>query len=855
MKPWPALRLLACAILPAAAHAAEVSLAVRETATLAASGASAAFAVDATTVEATIVGGQLVLVGRHAGRTPVTIITPERVETITVNVRSAAPLVLAPENAASRRAGTWETSYDSATGRVASGLAVTGERGDRTVRLRVQAFRESAREGGGGMTAVPHASLEIESPGSSVVLLDQRIAGSPLTLDGVVLRGLHMRQGGLQVHAGISSVSLSEDMLPRNGDRALGVAWRSEHGGLALVPAAVWLPDSGTSVPGALSLGIERGGERDALRIRADLGWSDKPAASADVAWRQPQRNVWLSASARPAGFAGLRVSRLAGRMLDAGWSERPGERLTLGLGMTGSRLEAEGHRPEATSWRADVRHQTTDRWSLTVAMSGGTYRDGTAAPLRRSTAALGTAYDLRPFGIAGQYRIQQVSASDRPGHGGQLTMRATPGPWKASLFLDAQQEAPTLDVVLRDRPDLARALDALGIAASTPEDLVRLWRDNAALFAQQGVSVGGLRLDSWRMRGGLELSWRKSASRGLELGLRLALDDARSVAARSRSELGTLQASWRFANDLELSVAYTQSRTQRDGVRADTGRSIQVALRTPLATLGLTGGGRISGQVVRDEPLSGDSPGRAQRPASGVEVLLDGQRRTRTQHDGTFSFDAPGPGSHRVEALLPPEPGSYFTAPSTVNVQAGGEARFSIALSAARLQGFVRSDAGLPLAGVTVRLDAAAPATATTDSSGAYRFASAPGEAVVSVVAETIPPGHELADLTAQHRTLETNAPSVADFSVRAQRTMSGLVRGQGDAMVTVTVLELKRSVTADAATGRFVLRGLPAGALTLQVDSRLGRTCRIVTVPKEPGALGGLELSAAPTVSDRCP
>ena len=847
MRPPAALALLLLGALPAAAAAPEIDLAVGETVTIEYPGASAAFAVDAATVEATSIGGQVVLVGRRVGQTLVTVVTPAAVETLTVRVGAPAVRALGFQSAAAPSLGAWEGRYDSGTGRFSTGLTMDLAAGERSARLRLYGIQESSGGNGGDVQAFPAASLELAAPGRSLVLLDELVEASPLTLDGTLVRGLHLRQGALELHAGIASATPWDDLLlPGSGDRALGVSYGLDRGALHWVPALLWLPDSGTDVPGVVSLGLERGSEDDALRLAAELGWSGEPGASLDLSFRGRRQHGWLQGTHRPAGFAALGVAHPAGSFLDGAWSRRYAERTTADLTLSASRLDLAGHRQEAESGRLELRHQRTERWSLSAGVGGGGYRDRDreAATLTRGELSLGTSFDARQAGIAALYRYQETTAASRGGHGGRVTLRGTRGAWRGRLFVDAQQQAPTLDLVLRGRPDLARAFAELGFLAGTPEEVVRLLRDNAALFAERGVAVGQLDLDPLRLQGGLDASWRPPGASRTELGLRLVVDDAQGVVGDRRAYLATLSASRRIFGDTDLLVAYTHWSTERDGLAADDRGSLEVAVRTGLSGLGLPGGGRraISGRVLRDDRATGelaaDLPGLA-----GVEVVLDGLRRTRTGDDGRFSFAAPGGGEHRVEVVLPAEPGAYFTVPAAATLRAGGEARFAITFSSARLAGTVRSDAGLPLAGVTVRLDGATQATATTDSTGAYRFAAAPGEARVWVVADSVPAGYELDDLRPQARSLDRGAPAFADFTVRAQRVLMGVVAGADGGSVSVTALEADRTVTSDEA-GRFILRGLPAGPVTLVVRGRRGETRQVVEVPAEPSTVAGVEL-----------
>jgi hypothetical protein len=86
--------------------------------------------------------------------------------------------------------------------------------------------------------------------------------------------------------------------------------------------------------------------------------------------------------------------------------------------------------------------------------------------------------------------------------------------------------------------------------------------------------------------------------------------------------------------------------------------------------------------------------------------------------------------------------------------------------------------------------------------------------------------------------------APARQDFSVPAQRSVSGRVRAPKGAKVRVTALELGRSVGVGS-DGSFVLRGLPAGRMTLVAADGRREQRRVIDLPAGPAMLRGIDLS----------
>jgi hypothetical protein len=825
------------ALLAGPALAADaVRIGARETLSLQYPGALAVFAVDASTVETSHSGSEVVLTGRRAGQTLVTVVLPQRIETLTVQVDPPPPLLVGTAAMRASEGGFWSNRYDTLTRRWNTSLGLNFSAGEQTVRLRMEGLRESRDSDGERGFALPVASLSLESPDRTLVLLDDRVEQSPLTVEGAVLRGVHLHQGPLRAYAGVQSDQPFGDLLlPGSGDRAVGLSWEPAGPGLKLVPRAVWLPDSTTRVPGVLSLGLESGAPGDALVVRSELAWSGSLGGALDLSSQQARRQLWLRATHRPLDFAALRLARSAGDNADAAWTERLGDRTLASLSASASRLQLAHGNPRASSARADLRYELSRRWSLTGGAAVGSYRGVTGDALRRRTLSVGATYDTSAFGASALLRHQQL-AGGAGGFGMRLTSRVTEGGWRANAFLDAQQQAPTLALLLQGRPDLARAIADLGFTTSDPDEVLRLLRSNAALLQERGVTLGPLQLDPLRLQGGLDLSWRRGPT-GPEFGARLLSDRVPGLAGRRQQTLATLYANWHVTPQTELGIQYSHIALRSQGNDGRREQSLQFTLRTSFSKLPLPGAGAaaINGVVQRQD-------GESATPAAGVEVMLDRSRRTVTDAEGRFSFDRPGTGDHRVEAILPATAGVYFTTPSQVTVAAGANARFGLTYAAAVLTGVLRSDTGLPIAGATVRLHGAREASTVTDSGGAYRFAAPEGDAQVSIDATTLPPGYDLDRLQGQTMRLAPAQPVSADFTVRAQRSIQGVVAG-GAATVEVPALGLR---VATDATGRFALRGLPAGPLELVVTTARGSTRHRVEVPPQPGAVTGLQLRA---------
>lgn len=834
MKRWALF--LAGLLLACSALAAEMHLVAKDDYQLPYKEVQAAYSVDSSIVEASVSGARAVVRARRAGRTIVTVVLPSGVETVTIHV-APAPVPAIEAAKAREGGGSAEVRYDSGLRRFVSSVFSSFGEGERTTKVRIEGLHQRPRSGEGSRTVLPHASIEIESPGRSLTLLDQLVRGPRLGIDQVVVRGAHLRQGAWELHAGIASAAPFEDLLvPRSGDRVVSAAVRIPHGALNIVPALLWLPDS-TGAARAVAL-VQVEGESGAWLYNGGLGWGGRLGASFEVQRRGDDRQVWIAAALRPAGFAAVKSARPAGEYIDANWTERVSPRTTASASASASRLDAGGTMPKAASVRADVRHQLSDRSSVTASAGAGSYESSVSSAVKRGTASIGFDYQSVGFGTSAQYRYQHVSTADRGGHGGRVSFRAGGEAWRASAFVDAQQQALTLDLLARERGDLTRALAELGITARDPEDLLRQVRDNAAALQANGITLGELRLNPLRVVAGFDASWRAASTGAPDLGVRLLAEETRSATRTQRSHIATLYAAWRISRQAEVGVDYTHWSMRRGGLDEENGGSVQLWLRIYFSRLALpwTGGAAITGRVMRDD--EGTATG---SPLEGVIVVLDHGRRERTDREGRFAFERPGPGAHRVEAILPDLTAAYFTSPSVASVQAGGEVTFGVAFDAARLTGTVRNDAGKPLAGVTVRIEGSTRSS-VTDGEGRYRLSGPAGEVQVTVAPESLPAGYDLRGIEPQRVRLARGAPAVADFSLRAQRAVRGVVRSPGVKTLRAVGEGWEKEVPVDG-EGHFLLRSVPAGPLTLQAGAR-GETTRQIDVPTGPAMIEGIEL-----------
>ncbi len=189
-----------------------IVLTPRGSVSLAVSGATAAYSIDARVAEASAFDGVLTITGREAGETTVVVVRHDGVDTLPIVVYDAGRSALAPSdpNRAPFESGFLELRYASSPGLASGALDLRRQDGDWSQRFRLVTARTTSSRTG---LSLPLASYEIARPGLAITLLDQTVVNSPLTVNGALVRGLHVRNGPWTLHGGVSSVATFRDLF------------------------------------------------------------------------------------------------------------------------------------------------------------------------------------------------------------------------------------------------------------------------------------------------------------------------------------------------------------------------------------------------------------------------------------------------------------------------------------------------------------------------------------------------------------------------------------------------------------------------------------------------------------------
>jgi hypothetical protein len=805
--------LLVVLLLAAPAFATtRFDLAAGESRTIEMMGATAAWAIDTTIVDVAASNGKVTIFARAAGATKIVIISITGQNAFDVVVASR-PGTAAKKTSQSNRAtaGVAEVRYSSAAKEIQNSVAITREEKNRKTEIAARVVHHAAEPvGDRATTSVPAVSYRIFTRGREITFFDREVDHSPLTLSHTPVRGLHYLDDHWRIHAGYTAYAAYQSFLiPVERQTVAGAAYAFRATSRSTITPGVFAYRGEGNVL-SLLYGYE---EADRLSLRTELGYSNAIGGAVQLAFDARKDRVRADVRYRPTSFAVAAAGNPRGFFADASWSHEYGRGSNASMSLSAS--DTANARVIAATVDAD--HRVNDKLSL---MSGVSFAK--FANQKTLTVPLGARLDFARGGLGAIYRY-----SDR-GHGLRLFGRASVGRMSFSAYADRQENAPTLEAIFAERPDLALALGELGISATSPSDIARALREHAILADLGFIEGVTIDLAPVRTQLGVEAAWLGVTESRQQLRARVLHNVIEGVSNRTATTIASLTYSRKLTASADVFASYSWWRTERRGEEARVQPVAEIGVRQHFDGLPslFNGTGSISGVVFADENLDGQSDG----AGIAAEIELDGLRTERTRADGTFTFDGVARGSHQLVARVPGKPEAYFTTPSRVEVETGEHVAFGVASVAARLLGRVTTDAGSGIAGVRVLLARGnAQVIATTDSEGAFTLAAAPGEWELSILTDSVPAGHSLAGTEARTVMLDRAQPQRTMFALRAHRSVS--ISG---AQPHATIEVLGKTVRADE-EGRASLRSLPAGEVIVVANGTQHR----LTLPQGPSSL----------------
>ncbi len=854
------------AFAPSDAAAQSLKLEYEQVATRVMPGATAAFSLDPSRVGASVEEGVVTLVGRGPGSTNVIVIVGDRTESLQVLV-AEPPIIRLPgmRGATSASAGTgyYEARYGSDPGIVQGSLFVSRRQGDRSAEL---SFGGAAPvdHAISSPFSIPLASFTLRTPNREMTLFDRVISNSPLTISRSNVRGLHLRQGPWQMHAGYSFFSTFEHLLlPTNKEAVAGLAYQHRLNAWSSLTPNLYYFD-GTSQGGrrgALGTVLFEARPASDVKFAAELGVSRALGGAMEIEVDRPNRRAWGKLRVAPTELPSLSTDQPSGRQLEGGWIARS-DKSTLNATISSRRYTQGAFDQTSSVASLDLQRRVTPWWTIHGG-SGFSIFDNASpstSPIRSLSLPVGTSFSGGNVGVDVGYQFSRETTRDLGGHLLRASLNGAADGFRFSVFGERQTHAPTARQIFTEVAWLQPMLDRLGLAADTPQQLADLLRTNAELSAYGYANSIQIDVTPMRTRLGASGGWSGSGPRRPQFFASTLVNRDSLVDRTSIGPVHSISYSQRIDQATEIFFSWSTLCHDRlfspSSCRPVTFASLRRSLSGGPGLL-VPRRGHIEGVVFQDDQGRGIyTPGLPL--LAGVEVILDTERYTRTDNAGHFRFDDVADGRHRVEARYASARPTYFTTPSPTDVEAGEFVSFGIAWSRSSLRGVVRNDAGLGLPGVVVRVASAERRTTvrTADDGTFVAEGLSAGIYDVSIETGSVPAGYPVDTLAAQRVRVEETVPGRAMFVLQPYRSVSGRARlfnresGQYVALrgATVELQPLRRQAVTDA-NGQYAFRNVPAGEYTI-VAKYNGRDQTIaVSVPEGPAIVKDVDVAVVPT------
>jgi cell division septation protein DedD len=867
------LRLFAAATLTLAAAAQPsddppVPLETGQTQLLAISGATAAYSLDEGVADVVLRDGTVSVVGMAPGTASIAIVTPAGVFYVTAIVRQAwqQPIRRSWESAA--RAGMFETQYDSFSRRLQNIVGLTTQNGDRVTSARL-AYTLLPSGGNGTRHLFPAASLRMARRGRELTLFDDLVEASPLTVNGQMVRGAHYRQGGFRLHAGYSSFASFSNLLAARERRMMfGIDLRRALGPFTAVTPRLYVFPTRNSAHGtdgvvaAMAWEYRRGVELQATveaaaSRRLGANRNVVPGAYINVSHASARDNASVRVLYQPDGFATL-DSAIHGFRSDGIWLRNITRRLTSTAAFDANQYEFAGFRQTSDNLNAGLRYALRKQWLLSV----GTRYSYFYSPTSQQPATthyelpVGIEYATPQFGGTLEYRYVKSNTADRPGYGIRASVRTHSEKTTFDLYADRSTQVPTLELIFAENEGLELALRELGLKAATPADLNRLLREYPELVAFGAIRGINVNLAPVHDQVGSNFWWKGWSARDARFGV--SANYSRDVfASRTReSGMASLLYSMALTGSLNMSLQYSRFLSRAERGPWSTIGGWQIALRQqlngfPSPSRLFARRGTINGIVFADPDETGRyDPGKI--GIAGAEVVLDGSARTTTNREGRFSFErVPADEVHQVEVRYRSARPFRFTTSPVVPAGIGPLVAVGIGPVAGHLTVFVRDSKNAPVRNVRVTVSDGRRTTTHETADGKLSLDVAHvGVYSVSLSTDSLPAGYLIVDGGPRSLTVEAGRPVVAEFRLKALRSVGGRVHGRAPgsaesaAVPAVKVLLDGLSSSMTDRQGNYLFRNLTPGPHVITAEVRGLRVQRSIDIPEAPGVMRNIDL-----------
>jgi len=851
---------------------AAISLKAGQVIELPAADATAAYPIDPLFADVSLGEGFAEITGKFAGHTEIILVTANGVRNLPIDVTPAAPIYppgfVPPQRTPEGPViGSYEFRYLSEQPQIQNIFDIGTQNSGRSTQLHVLVSNLLAPQPGEARLFLPSAFYDVKTPRWDVTLLDQSVANSPLTVDGAVLRGAHFKSDRWLFHAGYASLAAFDGFIfPVHPEGVVGAGYvvpLSSYSRLTANAYYFFASDQTltTARPGAVpSLVYEYKRESGAFPVQhdgdldllAELAAGNGLGGALRLRYSTSRNEFIANVREKPSSFHSLSFDNVPGLQSELVWNRQFSPALFNNMNFTDNRLLLPESRQNNLTAAEDFHAMLSKHWSAGTGAAYSSFNQTGAAgaySLASITLPQDINFDLRHFGAGFQYQYIKNSQGIAAGQDFRPSVRASFGAFSASAYAERQTEATTVESIFSANPTLQAELDALGLTASTPEQLQAVLQDTTFLQAL-GLSPGSqLSLVPTQYQAGGNLNWNLPRSGNQQLSVGVVYTTDKSLLTTSRNWNLNGSYSRQLGRDYNLSVSASLLRLTVDG-QPQQYPVFQIGLRRGFSSLPSFllshKFGTISGTVFQDDEGRGAFR-KGLPPLAGVEVVLDGSQRTTTDGNGFYSFPHVAAGGHFIEFNFQSSKPFWFTGPSkrtaTINIPANLGVRFA----SAELIGYLKNDADLGVEGARITI-AGANQRLEVRSDARGRF-SVPGlgagDYVVGVDPDSLPSGYFLEDLQSQQIRIEDGVPNKLDLRVRALRSLTGHVTVYNTTLgqyvpavgVTVELRGLSRQTTTNS-SGTFVFQDLPSGNFTVVLAWDGSEVIQSVTLPAEPSS-----------------
>ncbi len=826
-------------------------------------GVTAVYSLDADVAEAQAVPGGYEIEGRAPGQANVVVVTITGVHTLLVTVpepeshrHHGAGLPSAPGETV--QYGQYQFLYNNNPDEITNVENLTEIEGVRTIHIQItnaDLFQANGQEPIG----FPLLSYQVSYAKKTLTLVDELVDNSDLTLDGILLRGIHYTTGAWEFHAGITSMTQFQDfLLPGNRYEVAGVSRSFHLSKDSELKGNFYYFNTNTAV----NYGAKTGGIGTVqyeytlghlLQASAEVGVGNGAAFSGKIVGGTATQQFNFNLHYLSPDIASLGMTLLHGRTANFNWTGKFTKRFETQASGSDTKISLTSERQQVDTASLQEVVQLQQHFGVTGGITASRFIE--TLPYSPTIISKGFIFgpqlEWKHVGGSFQYELLKNGGSTPDSHNYSTTLQAGIAALSGSVYYDTQTQTPVLAPVQSGNAALQQMLRHESITAMSPAQMEEFMRENSSLTSQGYTEPVTFGLATSRKQYGGMVNWSNEKAGRFSFNALINTSTGGNVQAMRLLDGGVTWTRKLGLNNV-LNAGFSLFHTV-DGGQASTQPVIQFSLQHQLYAIPRwilpVRHGTIQGYVFEDAKYE-QTYAAGDRPLASVLVYLDGHRSTHTNAAGHYMFRGVPYGMHRIEVDYRSKQVFFYTSSNPRSVMTGESADFGIDFAHGRIFGKVINDAGqglqvtLQITGkyISRQIDTAEDGTFTVEGlpDGLY---------TIHPEAATFPPGYPLDSLQDQQVHVTASNPGHVVFRLPAERSASGEVQlfdGSTGKKVPlagaeVTIPGLHRTAHTDS-RGRFLFRNLPAGSQSVIVQFGGKSFSQPVTLEAGPDIESGL-------------